>query len=139
MNVIGEQFFVFFFNEDRVIRKEKLQVEYGKFKYDLVLWKVKIFLECQFNIERLFEIIVMIWFFQKFVKMGYFYEELSFVVEIILSVLVINVWLERGVLVFKRIKIRLRSKFGDDMMFSLMYIIINGLEFGIFESREMVE
>lgn len=71
--------------------------------------------------------------------MGYFYEELSFVVEIILSVLVINVWLERGVLVFKRIKIRLRSKFGDDMMFSLMYIIINGLEFGIFESREMVE
>lgn len=139
MNVIGEQFFVFFFNEDRVLRKEKLQVEYGKFKYDLVLWKVKIFLECQFNIERLFEIIVMIWFFQKFVKMGYFYEELSFVVEIILSVLVINVWLERGVLVFKRIKIRLRSKFGDDMMFSLMYIIINGLEFGIFESREMVE
>ena len=139
MNVIGEQFFASLPNEDRATRKEKLQAEYGKFKYDLASWKVKIPPECQPNTERPPEITAMTWSLQKLAKMGHFYEELSFVAEIILSAPVTNAWPERGASALKRIKTRLRSKLGDDMMFSLMHITINGPELGTSESREMVE
>ena len=71
--------------------------------------------------------------------MDHFYEELSFVAEIILSAPVTNAWPERGASALKRIKTRLRSKLGDDMMFSLLHITINGPELGTSESREMVE
>jgi len=51
MNVIGEQFFASLPNEGRKTKKEKLQAEYGKFKYDLASWKAKIPPECQPNTE----------------------------------------------------------------------------------------
>lgn len=37
------------------------------------------------------------------------------------------------------LKTRLRSKLGDDMMFSLLHITISGPDLGTFESREMVK
>jgi len=119
MNVIGEQFFASLPNEDRKTKKEELQAEYGKFKYDLASWKAKIPPKCQPNTEQPPEVTATTWCLQKQVKMGHFYEELSFVAEIILSAPVTNVWPERGASALKRIKTRLRSKLGDDMMFSL--------------------
>ena len=59
MNVIGEQFFTSLPNEGRATRKEKLQAEHGKFKYDLALWIAKIPPECQCNTERPPEISAM--------------------------------------------------------------------------------
>ena len=139
MNVIGEQFFASLPNGERARKKEKLQAEYGKFKYDLASWKAKIPPECKPNTERPPEVTATIWCLQKLAKMDHFYEELSFVAEIILSAPVTNAWPERGASALKRIKTRLRSKLGDDMMFSLLHITINGPELGTSESREMVE
>ena len=139
MNVIGEQFLTSLPNKDRAIRKEKLQAEHGKFKYDLASWKAKIPPECQSNTERPPEITAMTWSLQKLAKMGHFCEELSFVAEIILLAPVTNAGPERGASALKRVNARLRSKLGNDMMFSLMHITINGPENGTPESREMVE
>ena len=61
MNVIGEQFLTSLPNKDRATRKEKLQAEHGKFKYDLASWKAKIPPECQSNTERAPEITAMTW------------------------------------------------------------------------------
>lgn len=68
-----------------------------------------------------------------------FYEELSFVAEIILLAPVTNAWPEQVATALRKIKTRLRSKLGNDMMFSLMHITINGPELGTSESREMVK
>lgn len=68
-----------------------------------------------------------------------FYEERSFVAEIILSAPVTNAWPEQVATALRRIKTRLRSKLGNDMMFSLMHITINGPELDTSESREMVK
>ena len=138
MNRIGEQFFTFLPNEDRATSQGKLQAEHAKFMYDLASWKAKIPPECQSNTEQPPEITAMTWSLEKLAKMGLFYEELSFVAEIILLAPVTNVGPERGATSLKRIKARLKSKLGDDMIFSLMHITINGPEIGTPKSREKV-
>lgn len=55
------------------------------------------------------------------------------VVELIFIMLFFNVWLERGVLKVKIIKIDLRNRFKNDMLNGLFYIVVNGLELCIEE------
>lgn len=55
------------------------------------------------------------------------------VVELIFIMLFFNVWLERGVLKVKIIKIDFRNRFKNDLLNGLFYIVVNGLELCIEE------
>lgn len=48
------------------------------------------------------------------------------IVEVCIIMLVLNVWLERGVSVLRRVKIKLWSWMKNDVFEVLMYVLING-------------
>lgn len=116
IELIGKYFFF-----DDVDQQERVKVEWGKLKYDIFDWKIKIFKEIKEGIIKIREqlLILIEWCLFRILQMrcvfGLLYLCILKIVEVVLILFVFNVWFERGVSKIKLIKSRLRSRLKNDL------------------------
>ena len=109
-----------FYNTSNVsceVKKQQLQAEWGKFKFDLLEWKKVIPKDvvdgkCPTMTTTTWTLHHML----KQLSYRHFYPLLSNLAECCLSIPISNAWPERGASALKRIKARLRSRLQNDML-----------------------
>ena len=109
------------------VKKQQLEAEWGKFKFDLLEWKKVVPKDVVDG--KCPSVTTTTWTLQHMLKQPsyrHFYPALSSLAECCLSIPISNAWPERGASSLKRIKTRLRSRLQNDMLQALMQISING-------------
>lgn len=113
-------------------QQERVKAEWGKLKYDIRDWKIKMPAEIKEGTTKSAEQLPTPteWCLSRILQMrcalGSLYPCISKIAEVTLALPVSNAWPERGASKIKLIKSRLRSPLKNDLLNSLLQISING-------------
>lgn len=110
---------------------DQVMVEFCLFKYYMQIFVLNV------KNVSLIEICLLI-FFGNLVYIKFMLVIVQ-IVEVVLLMFVSNVWLEWGVSIVKKIKIRFRGFLENRMFNLLMYISINGFDLCIFEVNYVIK
>ncbi|XP_072171557.1 zinc finger protein 862-like [Diadema setosum] len=117
IKILGKHFF-----PDCTDSRRKLDAEWCNFKYEMLQWQNRTELRTAKSPTE--------WVLGRIMKMkqtyAHVYPKLFYIAQVCATLPVSNAWPERGVSAMKRIKTRLRSRLGNDMLEALMHISING-------------
>ena len=141
IELIGKHFF-----PEEKDQQQRLQAEWGRLKYDILDWKIKMPTEINEgatkskSTERLPT--PTEWCLSRIILLrcafGPLYPCISEIVEIALALPVSNAWPKRGASKIKLIKNRLRSRLKSDLLKSLLQISLNGPQVFTKESDHLI-
>ena len=145
------------FYDGNELKKEKLQAEWGKFKFDLLAWKndIPMSMKAKFSHSAALTAnqktqktgdsstpVALEWSLKRVFKLkskfGYFYPKIVQLAEVTLSAPITNAWPERGASAIKRMKTRLRNRLKNDTINSLLHILVNGPQTGANETKGII-
>lgn len=135
-----------FFPEEKD-QQERLKAEWGKLKYDIMDWKIKMPTEIKEGATKSKSTEQLPtpteWCLSRIMQMrsafGPLYPCISMIAEIALALPVSNAWPERGASKIKLIKNRLRSRLKNDLLNSLLQISLNGPQVFTKESDDLIK
>ena len=125
--------------------QERVKAEWGKLKYDIRDWKIKMPAEIKEGTTKSAEQLPTPteWCLSRILQMrcafGLLYPCISKISEVALALPVSNAWPERGASKIKLIKSRLRSRLKNDLLNSLLQISINGPDLFSKESDDIIK
>lgn len=125
-------------------QQERVKAEWGKLKYDIRDWKIKMPAEIKEGTKSAEQLPTPTeWCLSRILQMrcalGSLYPCISKIAEVALALPVSNAWPERGASKIKLIKSRLRSRLKNDLLNSLLQISINGPDLFSKESEDIIK